>query len=125
MVELLEGFPDHVAAYRAAGKVTSDEYKRIVMRRVDEVAERYGKINFLVKLETDIENYDLPAIANYVKISFEHFSKWNRMAIVSDERWVRFAYNTLSPLVPGVIKGFTLDEYETARKWVSAPLEEK
>jgi hypothetical protein len=123
MVELLTDFPPHVAAYRAAGKVNKEEYEQVVMARVDEVAEEFGSINFLVLLETDFENYSIGAFLDYLKVSFEHFSKWNRMAIVTDERWVRKAYDFLSPLVHGVINGYELNQYEEARQWVSEPLE--
>src|SRR5437763_15572910 len=101
MVELLKDFPPHVAAYRAVGKVHKEEYEQVVMARVDEVAAQYGKINFIVLLETDMENYSLGALADYLKVSFEHFSKWNRMAIVTDERWVGKAYQILSKVVHG------------------------
>jgi len=123
MVELLTDFPPHVAAYRAAGKVNRDEYEAVVMARVDEVAGKFGAINFLVLLETDFENYSAAAFLDYLKVSFEHFSKWNRMAIVTDERWVRKAYDLLSPLVHGVINGYELKQYEEAKQWVSEPLE--
>jgi hypothetical protein len=123
MVELLNGFPPHVAAYKATGKVNKDEYEQVVMARVDEVAATYGKINFLVLLETDFENYSGAAFLDYLKVSFEHFTKWNRMAIVTDERWVRKAYDMLSPLVHGVINGFELKQFEDAKEWVSEPLE--
>ena len=124
MVELLNDFPTHVAAYRASGKVHKEEYEKVVMHRVDEVAEQFGKINFLVRLETDMDNYSFAAFLDYLKVSFEHFKKWNRMAIVSDEAWLRTAYNVLSVLVPGKIKGYPLREYEEAKQWVSAPLGE-
>jgi hypothetical protein len=124
MVELLNDFPPHVAAYRASGKVHKEEYEKVVMHKVDEVAEQFGKINFLVRLETDMDNYTFAAFMDYLKVSFEHFSKWNRMAIVSDEAWLRTAYNALSVLVPGKIKGYPLKEYEDAKQWVSAPLSE-
>ncbi|SKB68939.1 SpoIIAA-like [Parapedobacter luteus] len=118
----MTNFPDHVVAYRAAGTVTKDEYEAVVMARVDEVAARYGKINFIVFLETGMENYSLTAFVDYLKISFKHFSKWNRMAIVSDQRWLRMAYEALSPLVHGEIRCYPLDDFQTAKEWVSAPL---
>ncbi|HYH16334.1 MAG TPA: STAS/SEC14 domain-containing protein [Flavisolibacter sp.] len=124
MVELLADFPQHVAAYEARGKVNKEEYEKVVMRRVDEVAAQYGKINFLVRLETGMEEYSLAALLNYLKVSFEHFTQWNRMAIVSDQKWVRKIYDALSPLVPGKIKSYELKEYEAAKQWVSAPLSE-
>lgn len=122
MVELLKDFPDHVVAYEASGKVTSDEYENIVMKRVDEVAETYGRINFLVCLQTEMENYSISALMDYIKISFKHFSKWERMAIVTDEDWVRKAYELLGPVVHGTIKSYTLEEYNQAKQWVSQPL---
>jgi hypothetical protein len=124
MVELLKDFPQHVAAYKASGQVDKEEYEQIVMAKVNEVADKFGKINFLVLLETDMQNFTLPAFLEYLKISFEHFTKWNRMAIVTDQKLVEKAYDALSYLVPGVINGFELKQFEEAKEWVSAPLEE-
>jgi hypothetical protein len=121
MVELLSGYPPYVAAYKASGKVNRDEYEQVVVKRVDEVAHQYGKINFLVLLHTDMDNYSLGAFIEYLKVSFKHLTGWNRMAIVSDEKWLRTAYDILSPLVPGKIKGYRTEEYEAARQWVSEP----
>ncbi len=104
MVELLKDFPPHVAAYRASGKVHKEEYEQVVMARVDEVAAKYGKINFLVLLQTDISNYSFGAFMDYLKVSFEHFSKWNRMAIVTDQHGVGKAYEVVSLVVHGEIK---------------------
>jgi hypothetical protein len=91
------------------------------MKRVDEVAGRFDAINFLVRLETGMENYSLAALADYVKISFKHLRRWNRMAIVSDQKPVRAFYDALSPIVPGKIIGFELKDFEKAKAWVSQP----
>src|SRR4051812_16876081 len=96
MVELLKDLPPHVAAYKASGAISTEEYEAVVMARVDEVAATYGRINFLVQLETGMENYSIGAFIDYIKVSFEHFSKWNRMAIVSDQQWLRRTYDALS-----------------------------
>ncbi|MFC3199705.1 STAS/SEC14 domain-containing protein [Parapedobacter deserti] len=123
MVTLMTDFPDHVVAYRAAGEVKKAEYENVVMARVDEVAARYGNINFVILMETGMENYSLAAFLDYLKISFKHFSRWNRMAIVSDQRWLRTAYKALSPLVHGEIRCYALDDFQSAKEWVSMPLE--
>ncbi|MDB5130254.1 MAG: hypothetical protein JWR02_3 [Mucilaginibacter sp.] len=121
MVELLTDLPPHVAAYKAVGAVSKEEYEEVVMRRVDQVAAEYGTINFLVLLETGFENYSIGAFIDYIKVSFEHFSKWNRMAIVTDQEWVAKAYNALSYLVHGEIRSYPVKSLETAKAWVSAP----
>ncbi|MGE7774193.1 STAS/SEC14 domain-containing protein [Chitinophaga sp. NPDC101104] len=122
MVELLNDFPGHVAAYAARGAVSKEEYRSVVMRRVDEVAKRYGHINFLVRLETDMGNYSIGAFLEYLKVSFEHFLKWERMAIVTDEKWVRTAYKILSSLVHGEIRTYPLTGFLEAKAWVSGPM---
>lgn len=118
MVELLKDFPPQVAAYRAAGAISQEEYQDVVMKRVQEVATLYGGINFLVLLETKMSNYSTGAFLRYLKVSFGYFFKWRRMAIVTNERWLRVAYRCLSPFVPGKIKSFKCINYESAKQWV-------
>lgn len=122
MIDLLKDFPPHVAAYKASGLISKEEYETIVMARVNEVAAQYGKINFLVLLETDMDNYSIGAFLDYVKISFQHFNRWERMAIVSDEHWLRNAYDILSYLVHGTINTYELKDFQSAKEWVSGPL---
>jgi len=122
MVELLTDFPPHVAAYKAWGAVSREEYEQVVMARVNEIADAYGRINFLVRLETGMENYSIGAFIDYVRISFEHFLKWERMAIVSDQQWLRTAYDVLNHLVHGEIRTYKLEDFELAKTWVSGPL---
>ncbi|MDM8176486.1 MULTISPECIES: STAS/SEC14 domain-containing protein [Olivibacter] len=122
MLALMDNFPPHVVAYRAQGKVNGEEYKEIVVQRIAEVAKAYPQINFIVLLETGFEDYSLQALLEYIKVSFEHFSKWNRMAIVSDQQWVRKIYDILSPLVHGEIRTYRLEDQQIACEWVSAPL---
>jgi hypothetical protein len=122
MVELLTGLPPHVAAYKATGAISKEEYEEVVMARVDNVATEYGKINFLVLLETGMENYSIGAFIDYIKVSFEHFTKWNRMAIVTDQQWVRQAYDGLSHIVHGEIRTYELKDFDIAKEWVSGPI---
>lgn len=121
MVELLENFPPYVVAYRASGVVHREEYERVVMKRVNEVADKYDAINFLVLLETGMQNYTLGALIDYLIISFKHIRRWNRMAIVSDQQTVRIFYDAISFLVPGRVIGFELKDYDEAAEWVSEP----
>lgn len=121
MVQLLNDFPPYVLAYKASGTVGKEEYERIVMSKADEVVNNFGALNFIVRLETGMENYSVAALIDYLKISFKHIHRWNRMAIVSDQKTVRQFYDALSPLVPGKIIGFELKDFAAAKQWVSTP----
>jgi hypothetical protein len=122
MVELINELPQHVAAYKAGGAISKEEYEEVVMARVNQVAEQFGKINFLVMLETSMGNYSIGAFIDYIAISFRHFSRWERMAIVTDEKWLRTTYSVLSHLVHGTIRTYELKDIKQAKAWVSGPL---
>lgn len=121
MVELLNDFPPYVAAYKATGQVSKEEYEQVVMARINEVARQYGKINFLVLMATDVSDYSFGSLVDYVKMTFNHFKEWNRLAVVSDAQWVNKVYEALGGLVYGKVKSFRINEYEEARQWISEP----
>lgn len=125
MVELLNGFPPHVVAYCTSDKMDKEDYKKIVASRINEVVLEYDKINFLVLLPTDIDQYTLSSLLDYLKISFEHCFKWEKMAVVSNQKGVRGFYERLSPFVLGKLRGYEVKDFEEARQWVSSWLDKK
>lgn len=118
MVELLNGFPLHVVAFRALGVVSKEEYKKVVIAKIEEATKGYPKINFFIVLQMDVDHYTLGALLDYLKVSFEHHYKWDRMAIVSDKRSVRGFYDRLSPLAFGELKTYRMIELDDAKEWV-------
>jgi hypothetical protein len=46
-----------------------------------------------------------------------HAASLDRVAVVSDEDWVRPALRALSFLLPGKAKGFRVREREAAKAW--------
>ncbi|HEY9001564.1 MAG TPA: STAS/SEC14 domain-containing protein [Mucilaginibacter sp.] len=51
--------------------------------------------------------------------------KCERMAIVSNEKWVRRAYEVLRPLFHGQISSYSISEFHTAKEWVCVEPESK
>jgi hypothetical protein len=49
-----------------------------------------------------------------------HASSFERVAVVSDEDWMRPALRALSFLMPGLAKGFRVSELEDAKTWLAA-----
>ena len=45
----------------------------------------------------------------------------NRVAVVSDEDWIRPATRTLSFLLPGGLRAFRVRELGAAKAWVAEP----
>lgn len=119
MIELIEDLPDHVAAFRATGKITGTDYDHVINPRVAEVYEEYGKIDYLLLLETGIGNYSTGAFFKDAVLGFVYFTEWRRIAIVSDKKGIKNFTNFFGKFVPGKFRGFEMEEYEAAKEWVS------
>ena len=108
-----------MAGFRATGKVHKDDYERTVIPVVDIIAKRFGKIHFLLVLETDVSNYSFGAWMDDALLGLKHFTQWRKIAIVDNQNAVKKLTDILGHLIPGESRGFTLAEQEAAIKWIS------
>ena len=119
MIEIITGLPAHVGAFRATGKVTKDDYKKILMPEVDSIAKKFHKISFLLLLQTDVSNYSIGAWIDDLFVGIKHITHWHKVAIVSNQGAVKKITDFFGHLVPGEYKGFKIADLEAAKKWVS------
>ena len=120
MLQLIEDLPMHVVGVRAINAVTEEDYKQVLLPALEALNKKTGKINLIIVLETDVSNYTVGAWANDLKAGFTYFNKWHRIAIVSDQKFVRKFTDAFSFIAPGEYKGFTMAELSMAKLWVAA-----
>lgn len=118
MIELINELPNNVVGFKATGQVSKADYENVVVPAVDALAESTGKINFLLELDTDISNYTSGAAFDDMMVGFKHFTQWNKIAIVSDQKGVEKVTNALDAVVPGKAKGFPKSKIDEAKSWV-------
>lgn len=121
MIERLNDLHQHVTGFRASGKVTKEDYEKILMPAVNEHSKKFKKINFLLWIDTDVSNYTFGAWVDDALMGLMHFSHWHKVAIVSHSRTVKKITNIFGHLVPGIYKGFQTSELEAAKQWVGEP----
>src|ERR1700712_808711 len=115
MIEKINDIPSHVAAFKATGKVTKDDYEYVVIPTVEKILQEHGHIHFLLVLNTEVGNFTAGAWMNDALIGVKHLSKWKKMAIVSDQKGVEKITDIISPIMPGESKGFSLADLEEAK----------
>ena len=120
MILKLGDAPENVVAFRATGDVDKEDYKKVVIPAIDALVKKEGKINFMLVLDTAIKNFSIGALLQDLSVGLKHFTKWHRMAIVSDSGPVNMFSDLFSYIAPGEAKGFTHAELEKAKEWVSA-----
>lgn len=118
MIQLIQS-ADNVAAFRASGEVTKQDYETIVVPTVEALVNKTDQLNFLLELDTDLSNFSAGAWWEDFMIGLKNFGKWNRAAIVTDSDNIISFTNAFSYIAPGEYKGFKKDELSVALLWVS------
>jgi len=120
MISIINSVPGNVVAFRATGDVNKDDYKNVVIPAIDALVKKQDKINFMLVLDTAVKNFTIGAFLQDLAVGLKHFTKWHRMAIVSESGPVNTFSDLFSYIAPGEAKGFTHAELEKAEEWVSA-----
>lgn len=120
MLQILQNIPSHVAAFKATGEVTKDDYERVLVPEIERVDKQHGHIHFMMVMETSAKNFSFGAWLQDAMEGLKHYRGWKKVAIVTDEKGIEKFTNIFSALIPGSSKGFPLAELEQARQWVAA-----
>ena len=108
-----------MVGFRASGEVVKDDFD-MVIREVDQLVQKTGKLNYLLFLDNSPADFTVGAWLKDALLGIKNLTKWNRAAIVSDsENIIKFT-EAFSVAMPGEFKGFHKNEYEQAVQWVAA-----
>lgn len=119
MIESLKNVPANVAAFRATGEVTQDDFKNVVIPEVEQLVEKIGKLNYVLLLDTDVSEFTAGAWLQDALLGIKNLTKWNRAAIVSDSEGVKKFTDAFSLAMPGEFKGYRKAELEQAINWAA------
>lgn len=119
MLTEIIGLPDNIFGVRATGEVTSEDLKTVLLPGLKRTADRFGEIRYLLVLETDVKNFTAGAWVQDARAGLQNFTKWKKIAIVSDEKAVEWFSDVFTVVTPGSSKGFKPEEIEAAKQWLS------
>lgn len=119
MLELINDLPDHATGVRARGEVTREDVETVLLPAIDELVSRTDAIYYLLVLDTDVQNWDAGAWMSDAKLGLKHFTKWKKIAVVTDQKGVQRFSDLFSALVPGESRGFSHEEEAAARQWLA------
>lgn len=123
MLQLMKDVPQHVIGVRALGNVSKDDYEQTLVPAIEKAVKEDGELNLLMAIETDISHFTYGAWMQDAKVSLKHFGKWNKVAIVTDQKAIEKISPVMSFLSPAEVKGFPVSDIELAKTWLAAPKE--
>ena len=81
----------------------------------DAVGQSDGAIDL-----ADFGGFDPAAAWEDFKVGMEHFTRWQRVALVTDVDWIRHTMQLFSFIMPGDMRVFPTAEAAQARAWLVA-----
>lgn len=118
MIEILSGFPGNVVAFLGKGRITRDDYEKVLIPCVEQALSRNAKIRCYYELGPEYTGFEAGAAWEDFKLGMEHLTRWERAAVVTDVEWMRVATNAVRFLIPGEVRVFANSERDQARSWI-------
>jgi hypothetical protein len=120
MLTPMPDLPPGVLGFDARGRVTPQDYRDVLVPALDNEVERNGRVRFVFHLGPDFEGYTPGALWDDLKLSVRHFKHFEKIAIVTDGKWIARFMKTLGALFPAEVLVFREHDLETAKRWAAA-----
>ncbi|MGV8913910.1 MAG: STAS/SEC14 domain-containing protein [Kaistella sp.] len=117
MITLIPDVPENIAAFKASGEVTKDDFDNLVIPHVEALTNTFGELNYLFYIDTDLDNFSAGAWFQDAMLGLKNLIKWNRAAIVTDKKGVQYFTDVFSVVMPGEFKSFPKDDLQNAIFW--------
>jgi SpoIIAA-like len=118
MLEILKGYPDDVLAITAKGRVTAEDYRKVLIPEADARIARHEALRVLLNFGPDFDGLTAGAAWSDLKFGLSHLSNFGRVALVSDVTWIRDAARLFAPLFRLPFRTFSNAERGAAEAWI-------
>jgi hypothetical protein len=119
MVEKIPDLPDHVLGFTAKGMVTAKDYESTIIPAVEAMFSRQGKVRFLYHLGEDFSGIEAAAAWDDAQLGLKHLAGWEKLAVISDVEWIRWAVKMFGMAIPGHVRVFHNCDLAEAKRWIS------
>ena len=115
----LDDMPPGTIGFEAIGEVEDDDWEKQVEPLLRSEMAEGQKIRLLYLLGPEAREVEGDAMTADTSFRARFATSFERVAVVSDESWMRPAIRALSFLLPGKAKAFPVAELEAAKAWVA------
>lgn len=119
MIRVMEGLPDQVIGFEAVGEVEAADYKDVLDPAVETALASGDKLRLICVLGDEFTGFTAGAEWEDAKVGIRHWTAWEKIALVTDEKWVKDGINAFGWMVPGDVKTYPTSELDAARTWVT------
>ena len=118
MIELMQDVPNNVIACSITGKITGDDFENVLIPAMEAALEKHDKVRALVQVGPEVTGFEAAALWDDAKVGMKHYTRWEKIAFVTDIEWVIRSVKAFGFLMPGEVKLFSHDQSDEAKAWI-------
>jgi hypothetical protein len=115
----IEDMPPGTVGFEAVGEVEDDDWEEEVEPVLRSAMAEGQKIRLLYLLGAEAREVEGDAMSADTGFRARFATSFERVAVVSDESWMRPAMRALSFLLPGKAKAFPVAKLADAKAWLA------
>ena len=119
MIETLKDFPADAVAVRLSGFVSKADYDQVLVRAVERALKANERLRLYYEIAPDFAGLSPGAMWEDFWVGMSHWTRWKRVAVVTEVPWIRQMVSMFGFLMPAATKVFALAEAEQARVWLA------
>jgi hypothetical protein len=117
VITVIEDMPVGTIGFRASGKVTDEDYEKVLLPVLGTALEQ-GRVRLLYVLDEGF-HYAPGAMWADAKTWAKNPMGWARTAIVSDADWLENSIKAFGWMMPGEVRLFDSDDLDDAKDWLT------
>jgi hypothetical protein len=119
MMTLLDDLPAGVIGVTATGKLTADDYSRVLGPAIAAATADGGKLRVVIVFEGAFDGVDAGAVWQDLRTGVGAWHSWERIAVVTDHKWMVDGLRLFAWAVPGEARAFAPADRAEAITWAS------
>ena len=119
MLTALTDLPTGAIGFRASGKVSAEEGRKVLGPALEAALRRGKKLRFLYFAGPEFDGYESGRVWDDAVFGSRHFSDFEKLAFVSDKASYRRAVATLDGLMPTALRVFGTRDIDAAKAWLA------
>jgi hypothetical protein len=119
MLRRITDMPAGTIGFEAVGEVEDDDWEETVEPVLRQEIAAGRNVRLLYLIGTEARQVEGDAMSADTGFRVRHATSYERVAVVSDEDWIRPALRGLSFLLPGKAQGFRVRDLADAKAWLT------
>ena len=118
MISVSEKSEGNVLILEATAKLTDEDYKEVLIPRLEAIIRQHGKARLLIDMGDEFEGWELKALWDDAQFGLTHRKDFEKMAVIADRRWIQWGLKIGGLLIEGELRTFSPDQREEAHRWI-------